>query len=112
MSCEKSRFFSNHLKRLKYERFYYKRWRTGYMEEFLSKIDPAWNEFFSKLYDSPRYLDLFRTLKCCHECQIFFGFGKTNTDTSFEDAFEFTPGFGGERIVFCNYFFRDPEGEF
>ena len=52
----------------------------------------------------------FKSLKICNECQIVFGIGNTETDSSFEDAFEFTPGYGGERVVFSQYFMRDEEG--
>lgn len=60
----------------------------------------------------PQYLTLFRTIQCCNECRIFFGMGSTETDSSFEDAYEFTDGYGGERVVFSKYFYRDDEGQF
>ena len=47
------------------------------------------------------YLDVLKSLKICNECQIFFGISNTETDSSYEDAFEFTPG--GERFVFSQY---------
>lgn len=97
-------------KNLSMEKFYYVRYKTGYLEDFMYKIDPEWGHFLSMLYQQRMYLDVFKSLKICNECKIVFGIGKTETDSSFEDAFEFTPGYGGERVVFCQYFMRDEEG--
>ena len=99
-----------HFKNLSMKKFYYVRYKTGYLEDFMYKIDPEWGLFLSMLYQQPMYLDVFKSLKICNECQIVFGIGNTETDSSFEDAFEFTPGYGGERVVFSQYFMRDEEG--
>ena len=89
------------------EKLYYIRYKTGYLEDFMYKIDQKWGFFLSMIYEQPMYLDVFKLLKLCSECKIVFGIGNTETDSSFEDAFEFTPGYGGERVVFSKYFMQD-----
>ena len=99
-------------KNLKMQKLYYIRYKTGYLEDFMYKIDQEWGFFLSMIYEQPMYLDVFKLLKLCSECKIVFGIGNTETDSSFEDAFEFTPGYGGERVVFSQYFMRDEEGQY
>ena len=79
-------------KNLKMQKLYYIRYKTGYLEDFMYKIDQEWGFFLSMIYEQPMYLDVFKLLKLCSECKIVFGIGNTETDSSFEDAFEFTPG--------------------
>ena len=99
-------------KNLKMQKLYYIRYKTGYLEDFMYKIDQEWGYFLSMIYEQPMYLDVFKLLKLCSECKIVFGIGNTETDSSFEDAFEFTPGYGGERVVFSKYFMQDEEGQY
>ena len=96
---------------MSYQKLYYIRYKTGYLEDFMYKIDAEWGHFLSMLYQQPLFLSIFKALKICNECKIVFGIGNTETDSSFEDAFEFTPGYGGERVVFSQYFARDEEGQ-
>ena len=77
------------------------------MEAFLSRIDPQWNEFWSKLYQTKKYEYIMKIIMICPECCVFFSFGKNDDDLL--DVYEFSD-YGGEKISFYSYLYRDSEG--
>ena len=91
------------------KKYFSDRFQSGYMEPFLTKIDPKWGEFWSKLYTTKRYELILKTVVVCNECRIFFSFGKS--DTEFSQIYEFSD-YGGEKILFYEYLYRDSEGTF
>lgn len=91
------------------KKYFADRFKSGYMEPYLTKIDPKWGEFWSKLYTTKRYEIILKTVVICNECRILFSFGKS--DTEFAETYEFS-SYGGEKIRFYDYLYRDSEGTF
>ena len=68
---------------------------------------------YQKLYEKIMlyiwYEVILKTVVLCNECRILFSFGKS--DTEFAEVYEFSD-YGGEKIRFYDYLYRDSEGTF
>ena len=85
------------------------RFSTGFLEPYLTEIDPKWGEFWPALFVSVRHLNTLKTVRICSECVSYFSCNKP--DSNVTDIFEFSDN-GGTRKQFHDYLYRTESGEF